>query len=58
MTPPSPAPEIVSHNFRNSRWPLLELSKNGEHLAIDLENGVAIFDEVVISSEVRQPLDE
>jgi len=38
---------------------LLELSKNWEHLAIDLENSVVMFDDVEVgSSEVCRPLDE
>jgi hypothetical protein len=38
---------------------LLVPSKSWEHLAIDLENGVVMFDDVeVVRSEVRQPLDE
>src|SRR5215510_10025846 len=36
---------------------LLELSKNWERLAIDLENGVVMFDDVEVVTEVRQPLD-
>jgi hypothetical protein len=35
----------------------LELSKNWERLAIDLENGVVMFDDVEVVTEVRQPLD-
>ena len=36
---------------------LLELSKNWERLAIDLEIGVVMFDDVEVVTEVRQPLD-
>ena len=36
---------------------LLDLSKNWERLAIDLENGVVMFDDVEVVAEVRQPLD-
>jgi hypothetical protein len=38
---------------------LLQLSKNWEHVAIDLENRVAMVDEVeVVSSEIRLSVDE
>jgi hypothetical protein len=38
---------------------LLQLSKNWEHLAIDLENRVGMLDEVeVVSSEICLSVDE
>jgi hypothetical protein len=38
---------------------LLQLSKNWEHVAIDLENRVAMVDEIeVVSSEIRLSVDE
>jgi hypothetical protein len=49
----------VSARSEQLKAALLELSKNWEHLAIDLENGTATIDEVeVVSSMVRRSLDD
>jgi hypothetical protein len=49
----------VSARSEQLKAALLELSKNWEHLAIDLENGAAMFDELeVVSSVVRRSLDD
>ena len=49
----------VSAGPQQLKAALLELSRNWEHLAIELENGIEMFDDAqVVSLYVRQPLDE
>jgi hypothetical protein len=49
----------VSARSEQLKAALLQLSKNWEHLAIDLENRVAMVDEVeVVSSEICLSVDE
>jgi len=49
----------VSARSEQLKAALLQLSKNWEHLAIDLENRVAMLDEVeVVSSEICLSVDE
>ena len=49
----------VSARSEQLKAALLQLSKNWEHLAIDLESRVATLDAVeVVSSEICLPVDE
>jgi hypothetical protein len=49
----------VSARSEQLKAALLQLSKNWEHLAIELENGVAMFDDVeVVNSEVHRYLEK
>ena len=48
----------VSARSEQLKAALLQLSKNWEHLAIDLENRVAMLDDEVVSSEICLSVDE